>query len=301
MTVVTTDNVQDVLARLPLKDQRLQSILLSNYRKRFPGKGVEFDELQPYHPGDDIRSIDWKSSVRTNSILSRKYIENCDNNLLFMFDTSSSMNSIDSNGDAKIQSALAVFFVLAKTAFANSDKVGIAYRRDGEYKRVPFTGTPSSLMPTLKRIDRTISESYLEEDNWDPLFEHLNSDIKDNTICIVIGDSFDFHLRNLSKLKLACIKHTLIFIEISSWFDSVGLENEIGITDIESGDGFYPFPNNPQLVQEIKDELDDKQAPGVKVTLQARYFKISNLNHIAYDMIKLLSGSQVKFTKTFTP
>ncbi len=300
MKTILSTNVQKVIRRLPLNDSRLQGILLAHYRKCFPGSGVEFEELQPYHPGDDVRTIDWKSSVRMNSVFVQKYSETFDNHILLAVDTSSSMNTVDMNGDLKLQTALAVLFTIAQTAFVNGDKVGITYAKDGEYSRASFTSTPSSLIPALNKIEDIVTHSYFEENDWDNFFGYLTNQIKERTICFVISDNFDFKLRNISKLKLATMKHTLIFVEVSSWFDTLNLEGIAELADIETGEVFESFLDNPELINRVDEEIK-QQTLGVSVALQARYFKITNLNRITYDMIKLLSTRQGKFSKQFTP
>ena len=45
--------------------RRLAATLAGAYRSQFRGQGMEFSELRPYQPGDDIRTIDWNVTART--------------------------------------------------------------------------------------------------------------------------------------------------------------------------------------------------------------------------------------------
>jgi uncharacterized protein (DUF58 family) len=301
MSTDLSSNMENTIRLLPLNDTRLQHILLERYRKSFPGTGVEFDELQPYTNGDDVRTIDWKASVRMNSMFVQKYTQTFDNKILLAVDTSSSMNTVDAQGNPKLQTALAVLFTIAQTAFTNGDKVGAVYHGTDGYVRLPFTGSPASLLPTLNKIENTIAHSFLEENDWDGFFDYLMSHIKERTVCFIVSDNFDFRLKTISKLKLASLKHTLIFIEISNWFDELDASADFDLVDIETNDTYEPFLYDQRLVEQIKQEMAGDQAAKIHVTLNGRFFKVSGLHHVTYDMIRLLGTRQVKFVKEFTP
>jgi len=55
--------------------QAARNMLLGNVRSRFRGRGMEFAEVRRYQPGDDIRTIDWKVSARTQSTYTKLFCE----------------------------------------------------------------------------------------------------------------------------------------------------------------------------------------------------------------------------------
>ncbi|MEM7360809.1 MAG: DUF58 domain-containing protein [Pseudomonadota bacterium] len=55
--------------------QAARSMLLGNIRSRFRGRGMEFEEVRRYQPGDDIRTIDWKVSARVGSTYTKLFCE----------------------------------------------------------------------------------------------------------------------------------------------------------------------------------------------------------------------------------
>ena len=64
---------------IEIKARRLvNDLFLGEYHAVFRGRGIEFDELRPYVPGDDVRSIDWKAMARTGEPLIRRYREECE-------------------------------------------------------------------------------------------------------------------------------------------------------------------------------------------------------------------------------
>jgi len=76
----------EVRARRALRDE-----LAGEYRTAFRGRGLEFAELQPYNPGDDVRSIDWKATARLRTPVVRRYVEERDQTVLILVAVSGSM------------------------------------------------------------------------------------------------------------------------------------------------------------------------------------------------------------------
>ena len=76
---------------IEIKARRLvNDLFLGEYAAVFRGRGLEFDELRPYLPGDDPRSIDWKAFARTGDPLIRRYREDRDLTVIFAVDVSAS-------------------------------------------------------------------------------------------------------------------------------------------------------------------------------------------------------------------
>ena len=61
-----------------LPQQPLRSLLAGRKRSRLRGRGLDFDELRHYRPGDDIRTMDWRVTNRTGKPHVRVYTEERD-------------------------------------------------------------------------------------------------------------------------------------------------------------------------------------------------------------------------------
>jgi uncharacterized protein (DUF58 family) len=66
--------------------QPVNSILSGRYASRLRGRGLNFEELRHYLPGDDIRTMDWKVTARTRSPHVRVYSEEKDRAVLLVVD-----------------------------------------------------------------------------------------------------------------------------------------------------------------------------------------------------------------------
>ncbi len=77
---------------LTLSRQRpVKSALNGTRRSRFRGRGMDFDEVRPYQPGDDIRSIDWRVTARTTSPHTKIFREERERPLMVICDLRQTM------------------------------------------------------------------------------------------------------------------------------------------------------------------------------------------------------------------
>lgn len=87
------------LARMEYDARRLRatphrphhSILAGRHASRLRGRGLNFEEIRAYVPGDDLRHLDWKASSRVGHALVRSYTEERDRPALFVVDQRISM------------------------------------------------------------------------------------------------------------------------------------------------------------------------------------------------------------------
>ena len=115
----------DRVKAIEIRARRLvNDLFLGEYHAVFRGRGIEFDELRPYYPGDDVRSIDWKAFARTSEPMIRRYREDRDLTVVFVVDVSASQGA-GSLPRTKADLAAEVCAVLALSAIRNKDRVGL--------------------------------------------------------------------------------------------------------------------------------------------------------------------------------
>jgi uncharacterized protein (DUF58 family) len=69
-----------------LPHQPVHSLLAGRHASRIRGRGLDFEELRGYLPGDDVRSIDWKVTARTGKAHVRVFTEERDRPALLVVD-----------------------------------------------------------------------------------------------------------------------------------------------------------------------------------------------------------------------
>ncbi len=99
-------------------------VLAGEYVSVFRGAGIEFDEVRPYVPGDDVRTIDWNVTGRAGSPYVKRYVEERQLSLMLMTDISASQD-FGSFARSKREAAAELCALLAFSAIRSDDKVGL--------------------------------------------------------------------------------------------------------------------------------------------------------------------------------
>ena len=103
--------------------QKVRSILGGKHASKLRGRGLDFEEVRNYVPGDDIRNIDWKVTARTQKTHTRVYSEEKEKPALIIVDQSKSMFF----GSQKKTKSVVAAEIAALTAFKvlkEGDRVG---------------------------------------------------------------------------------------------------------------------------------------------------------------------------------
>lgn len=94
------------------------------YHSVFKGQGMEFDEVRPYYPGDEVRRIDWNITARAGTPFIRRYKEERELTVMLVVDASAS-GDFGTMGRFKRELAVEMTAVLSFAATSNNDRVGL--------------------------------------------------------------------------------------------------------------------------------------------------------------------------------
>ena len=64
----------------------VNDVLAGEYHSVFKGRGMEFDEVREYQPGDEVRSIDWNVTARMGHPYIKRYREERELTVMFLVD-----------------------------------------------------------------------------------------------------------------------------------------------------------------------------------------------------------------------
>src|SRR3954462_15222023 len=110
--------------------RQVADVLAGAYVSVFKGRGMEFDEVRPYVPGDDVRTINWNVTARTGSPFVKRFVEERELTVMLVVDVSGSM-SFGSGHRSKREAATELSALVAFSAIQNEDKVGLLLFRGG--------------------------------------------------------------------------------------------------------------------------------------------------------------------------
>jgi uncharacterized protein (DUF58 family) len=113
------------MRQLEIRTRRMvNDSLAGSYHSVFKGRGMDFDEVREYTPGDEVRTIDWNVTARAGRPFVKKFTEERELTIFLLVDISASGN-FGSGPLSKRDLAAELASVLAFSAIRNSDKVGL--------------------------------------------------------------------------------------------------------------------------------------------------------------------------------
>ena len=130
---VSAERTREILAKvrqIEIRTSRLaQETFAGQYHSVFKGRGMDFEEVREYVPGDEVRSIDWNVTARSGRPFVKKYTEERELTIFLVVDLSAS-GHFASGAQSKRELAAEVASVLAFSAIRNSDKVALVLFTD---------------------------------------------------------------------------------------------------------------------------------------------------------------------------
>lgn len=130
MDVLLTREILKKVRQIEVRTNRLvNDSLAGSYQSVFKGRGMNFDEVREYVPGDDIRTIDWNVTARTGTPHIKKFTEERELTIMLMIDISGS-GDFGSATNSKRELMAEIGSVLAFSAVRNNDKVGLVLFTD---------------------------------------------------------------------------------------------------------------------------------------------------------------------------
>jgi len=134
-----------------LPRQPIHSILSGRHASRLRGRGLNFEELRNYLPGDDTRNIDWKVTARTREPYIRVYTEEKDRTVWLLVDQRISM-FFGSRWKMKSVVAAEAAAVAAWRVLSQGDRVGAVIFDDSDLQVVPPHRSEERVAQILKQV-----------------------------------------------------------------------------------------------------------------------------------------------------
>jgi len=140
--------------------RQVADVLAGAYVSVFKGRGVEFDEVRPYVPGDDVRTIDWNVTARVGAPYVKRYVEERQLTVMLLVDVSASLD-FGSAHRSKREAAVELSALLAFSAIYNDDKVGLLLFHRGVDEYIPpRKGQKHALRVVREVLARGREETY---------------------------------------------------------------------------------------------------------------------------------------------
>ncbi|MDE2027931.1 MAG: DUF58 domain-containing protein, partial [Candidatus Omnitrophica bacterium] len=144
--------ILEKILRIDITTNRLVTdVFAGAYHSVFKGRGMEFDEVREYQPGDDVRAIDWNVTARTGSPHIKKYVEERELTVMILVDASASVHFASTN-QMKNKLAAEIAAILAFAAIRNNDKVGLLMFTDEVELYIPPKKGKTHVLRVIREI-----------------------------------------------------------------------------------------------------------------------------------------------------
>lgn len=210
----------------------VEAAFAGNYHSVFKGRGMNFEEVREYQPGDDIRAIDWNVTARLGNAFVKKFTEERELTVMLIVDVSAS-GDFGSTTQSKRELAAEVACLLAFSAIRNNDKVGLLLFTD----RVELFISPKKGRSHTLRIIREILFFQPQGRGTDPALalDYLNKILTRRAVVFFISD---FQAPDFSHaLAVSGRRHDFIAIHVQDererFLPNIGI---ITLEDAETGE-----------------------------------------------------------------
>jgi len=284
---MNSDQAREILKKvrqIEIRTNRLvNDTLAGEYHSVFRGRGMDFDEVREYVPGDEVRTIDWNVTARAGRPFVKKFTEERELTILLLVDLSASSN-FGSAHQSKRELAAELASVLAFSAIRNNDKVGLVLFTDQVEKYIP----PKKGRRHILRLVREILYFQPERRGTDvtQALDFANSVTARRAVVFLISDfqssgNQDAALAALRRaMKQTHQRHDLVAVRIQDPHEvelpAVGL---LAMEDAETGQLIELDSLNPQVRSRFKQHAQERLARLRKT-----------FNSEAIDSLELVTG-----------
>jgi uncharacterized protein (DUF58 family) len=180
------------------------------YHSAFRGRGMEFDEVREYLPGDEVRTIDWNVTARTGAPHVKRHREERELTVLFLVDLSAS-GAFGTVRESKLELLTEVTALLMFSALKNNDKVGLLLFADEPLRYLPPRKGKANVLRFLREL--VAARPVPGGTRIDEALAYLSRVQKRRAVVFLLSDFLGPSCRK--ELAIARRRHDLVAITVS--------------------------------------------------------------------------------------
>ena len=211
---MAVQSVADVLRKVRrvqiVANRIVNDLFAGEYHSVFRGRGMEFDEVREYQPGDEVRSIDWNVTARAGAPFIKRYREERELTVIFLVDVSAS-GMFGTGDQSKLDLAVEVAGLLMFSALKNNDKVGLALFCNEVLRFFPPRKGKGSVLRLLREL--IVASPVAAETRIDRALEFLGRVQKRRAVVFLLSDFIGPEYEKA--LAVANRRHDIVAITVS--------------------------------------------------------------------------------------
>ena len=236
-------------------NRTVNDLFAGHYRSVFRGRGMEFDEVREYQPGDDIRTIDWNVTARTGDCFIKRFCEERELTVLFVVDVSAS-GIFGTVRQSKLDLVIEIAAMLMFSALKNNDKVGLITFCDDVVDFLPPRKGKSHVLRLIRQLVDVHPVS--RETDMGRALEFMNRVQKRRAVVFLISDFLGPESQRT--LAIANGRHDLTAITVTdpreTELPDVGF---ITLRDAETGQVIELDTRHPRVRRLFKERAASRQ------------------------------------------
>ncbi|MBI4025043.1 MAG: DUF58 domain-containing protein [Verrucomicrobia bacterium] len=265
---MTPSQIREILKKvrqIEIRTRRLVTdSLTGQYHSVFKGRGMNFDEVREYFPGDEVRWIDWNVTARTGRAFVKKFTEERELTILLLVDVSASGN-FGSTTQSKRELSAEVASVLAFSAIRNNDKVALILFTDQIEQYIPPQKGRQHVLRVIREI--LFFEPKRRGTDLTQALDFANKVVRRRAVAFMLSD---FQAENYRQsLMLTNKRHDLVAVAVEDprerQLPDIGL---LTIEDAETGEQLELNTSNSGVRVRFA-EMSDIRAMSNKKTLRS--------------------------------
>jgi uncharacterized protein (DUF58 family) len=283
---MTTAEILKKVRRIEIKTKGLSNhIFAGEYHSTFKGRGMSFNEVREYTPGDDVKFIDWNVTARFSHPFVKVFEEERELIVMLLVDISSS-SLFGTQKQVKRDLITELGAVLSFSATTNNDKVGVIFFSDKIEKYIPPKKGKSHILRIIRELI-ALEPNHKGDTDVRVALEFLNNVLKKRSITFLLSDFVSKPYDNA--LQLAARKHDLVGIHVYDKYDkelpSAGL---VQVLDAETGQSFWLDTDN----KIVKQQYEGAFVQNERYCTQSFRKSGASLLHVRTDQdyVKVLQG-----------
>lgn len=146
---------------LSLSSGQGRNQMAGSYRSAFRGRGMDFEEVRAYQPGDDIRRMDWRVTARSNRPHTKLFREERERPVLLCVDSGINMRFGTRVAFKSVQ-AIRIASLLGWASLENHDRIGCMIFGNHSPQEIRPAGGKRALLHSL----HLLAESSIESASW---------------------------------------------------------------------------------------------------------------------------------------
>ena len=244
------------IRRIEIRTTRLVNDLFGGeYESVFKGQGIEFADVREYVPGDDIRTIDWNVTARSQHPFVKKFVEERELTVLFVVDMSGSQY-FGSGEKLKSEAAAEITALLAFSAVKNKDKTGLLIATDEVEKYIPVKKGRMHVLRVVREILYYVPRG--RRTRLTAALEYLHRILTRTAVIFLISDFMDEGYEKA--LKILSRRHDVIAIHLKDRREEdlppAGL---VEFEDRETGEIFLADTSGSRLRRAFQETAKDRE------------------------------------------